>query len=70
MSRARRPLVSVRLDHATVERLDALVPRIDNRLGIKITRSDAVRHVLAVGLDALDKERANAATRDGKADHE
>jgi hypothetical protein len=55
---------AIRLDPATTARIDALIPCLSTPWH-KATRSDAVRAVIAAGLDVLGKPAKPARGRKG-----
>jgi hypothetical protein len=52
--------VSTRLDAATIARLDAILPSV-TPLGVKPSRSMAVRAAILTGLDVLEARLAKGA---------
>lgn len=52
---AKKDQAAVRLDEATLARLDALAPHLSNA-GHEATRSDVMRGCLLTGLPLLEKE--------------
>lgn len=52
----RTHLVSMRLPHEMIERIDALAPVLARRFGINASRTDVARALIAAGLAAYEAE--------------
>ena len=55
--------VQVRLDPEVIEKLDAYATRLRLETALNVTRSDAIRKLIVIGLAAVEAEEAGNKSR-------